>query len=190
MISASDMGCTPDQGGADLSGADQGADDVARFASLLGRHLKPQRASETLLAGPMAASLATRFSGSCDDHRFTSVADAQDFLTGVAEHNTSRQQICLVDAFNSRPDCRIAVLAALRDRYGCRILHFERCMQGDNAWQLTDSLALGYRCIDNGHLKQTHWALFEFNLLSYKATPDWLNSDHWCHPEQWDQSRW
>ena len=185
MTTASDRGCTSDKGGVDWA-----ADDVAELASLLGRHLNPKGACETLLAGPTAASLATVLTSRADDHRFTSVADAQDFLTGAAEPSPSRQQICLVDAFNSRPDCRTAVLAALRDRYGCRILHFERSMQGDNAWQLTDSLALGYRCIDNGHLQQTRWALFEFNLLSYKTTPDWLNSDHWCHPEQWDQSRW
>lgn len=185
MTSAADGDCAPDQ-----DGAVQTAAELPKLASLLGRHLGPQPARETLLAGPSAASLATLFTDNADEHRFTSVASVQDFLTGVVEPDNTRQQICLVDAFNSQPDCRTAVLAALRDRYGCRILHFERAMHGNNAWQLTDSLALGYRCIDSGHLQQTHWALFEYNLLSYKATPDWLNADHWCHPERWDQSRW
>lgn len=184
MTTASGGDCTADRG------TDQTAGDVLELASLLGRHLSPQPACETLLAGPSAASLATLFTDNADQHRFTSLANVEDFLTGVVDPGNTRQQICLVDAFNGRPNCRTAVLAALRDLYGCRILHFECGMRGDNAWQLTDSLALGYRCIDSGHLQHSRWALFEYNLLSYKATPDWLNSDHWCHPEQWDQSRW
>ncbi len=32
--------------------------------------------------------------------------------------------------------------------------------------------------------------IWQFNILSYKQTPDWLNSKYWANPENWDKYRW
>lgn len=32
--------------------------------------------------------------------------------------------------------------------------------------------------------------LWQFNILSYKQVPEWLNSRFWANPENWDKYRW
>ncbi len=32
--------------------------------------------------------------------------------------------------------------------------------------------------------------LWQFNLYDYKSLPNWLNSDYWANPENWDKQRW
>lgn len=32
--------------------------------------------------------------------------------------------------------------------------------------------------------------LWQFNLYDYKKLPNWLNSDYWANPENWDKRRW
>lgn len=32
--------------------------------------------------------------------------------------------------------------------------------------------------------------LWQFNLYDYKRLPNWLNSDYWANPENWDKRRW
>lgn len=32
--------------------------------------------------------------------------------------------------------------------------------------------------------------LWQFNLYDYKPLPNWLNSDYWANPENWDKQRW
>lgn len=35
-----------------------------------------------------------------------------------------------------------------------------------------------------------HCIIWQFNILSYKQVPDWLNSKHWANPENWGKYRW
>lgn len=36
----------------------------------------------------------------------------------------------------------------------------------------------------------SHAIIWQFNILSYKQVPDWLNSKYWANPENWDKFRW
>jgi len=36
----------------------------------------------------------------------------------------------------------------------------------------------------------TDFALWQFNILTYKHVPDWFNSKFWANPENWDKYRW
>ncbi len=36
----------------------------------------------------------------------------------------------------------------------------------------------------------SHTLIWQFNILSYKQIPDWLNSKYWANPENWDKFRW
>ena len=41
--------------------------------------------------------------------------------------------------------------------------------------------------------KTTHdqgFALWQFNILTYKHVPDWFNSKFWANPENWNKFRW
>ena len=47
--------------------------------------------------------------------------------------------------------------------------------------------ALGFSQIEQ--LSQ-NLVIWQFNILSYKQVPDWLNSKYWANPENWNKYRW
>ena len=47
--------------------------------------------------------------------------------------------------------------------------------------------ALGFSQIEQ--LPQ-NLVIWQFNILSYKQVPDWLNSKYWANPENWNKYRW
>lgn len=48
--------------------------------------------------------------------------------------------------------------------------------------------ALGFSQIEQ--LPGTDLIIWQFNILSYKQVPDWLNSKYWANPENWGKYRW
>lgn len=50
--------------------------------------------------------------------------------------------------------------------------------------------ALGFtQLIDKTH-HDSDFALWQFNILTYKHVPDWFNSKFWANPENWNKFRW
>ena len=75
------------------------------------------------------------------------------------------------------------LLAALRDRANRRIVvHVGEARIGDSIDQ--HLVSLGYR-----RLSATE-AVYQFDIETYKDTPDWLNPRNWANPELWDKYRW
>ena len=33
-------------------------------------------------------------------------------------------------------------------------------------------------------------AIWQFNILTYKQVPDWLNAKYWANPDNWNKFRW
>jgi hypothetical protein len=49
----------------------------------------------------------------------------------------------------------------------------------------------GLRSLGFTHVEKIEeWNLWQFNILEYKQTPDWLNSRYWANPENFDKYRW
>lgn len=48
--------------------------------------------------------------------------------------------------------------------------------------------ALGFSQIEQ--LEEADLIIWQFNILSYKQVPDWLNSKYWANPENWGKYRW
>ena len=91
--------------------------------------------------------------------------DAADFASQTQQH-TSQILVKLRDLLAKR----IVVVSQLQDEQLLRALGFT---------QLID--------------KTTHdkdFALWQFNILTYKHVPDWFNSKFWANPENWDKFRW
>lgn len=65
---------------------------------------------------------------------------------------------------------RIVVVSALTDEQLLRSLGFT---------QLIDKTS-----------HSEDFALWQFNILTYKHVPDWLNSKFWANPENWNKFRW
>lgn len=81
------------------------------------------------------------------------------------------------------------LISGLRDLYTRRfMLALPEAGPEDHAhWDDTQMIAFGLteiRRYDNG------WRLFEYNILNYKQTPDWLNARNWANPEMWGKYRW
>lgn len=47
--------------------------------------------------------------------------------------------------------------------------------------------ALGFSQIEQ---LSENLVIWQFNILSYKQVPDWLNSKYWANPENWNKYRW
>ncbi len=50
--------------------------------------------------------------------------------------------------------------------------------------------ALGLTQLINQNTHDQDFALWQFNILTYKHVPDWFNSKFWANPENWDKFRW
>ncbi len=56
----------------------------------------------------------------------------------------------------------------------------------ESDWQAQDFIAFAMTRLRD----YADCTLYEYNLHSYKAVPDWLNSQFWANPNQWDKYRW
>lgn len=50
--------------------------------------------------------------------------------------------------------------------------------------------ALGLTQLVDQNINKHDFALWQFNILTYKHVPDWFNSKFWANPENWDKFRW
>ena len=65
---------------------------------------------------------------------------------------------------------RIVVAAQLDDEKLLRSLGFTRLLE--HSQQVAD------------------FEFWQFNILTYKQVPDWLNARFWANPENWNKFRW
>ncbi len=86
------------------------------------------------------------------------------------------------------------LIARLRDVHAERlyvIVPIGRHRQGRAShWELSELIAYGLRAVADYGEGAEHQQLFEFDIATYKDTPDWLNARYWAHPERWDKERW
>ncbi|WP_407304359.1 DUF6231 family protein [Acinetobacter sp.] len=50
--------------------------------------------------------------------------------------------------------------------------------------------ALGFTQLIDKTQHDRNFALWQFNILTYKHIPDWFNSKFWANPENWNKFRW
>ncbi|AOA58433.1 DUF6231 family protein [Acinetobacter larvae] len=79
------------------------------------------------------------------------------------------------------------LLVKLRDLWAKRIVLIAHQAQ-------TPQLrALGFQQLldaSAGNTAQYALQCWQFNILTYKQVPDWLNAKFWANPENWDKYRW
>lgn len=52
----------------------------------------------------------------------------------------------------------------------------------------SDIVALGMTKIDLADI--IGYSIYEYDVATYKSTPDWLSSNSWANPGQWEKERW
>ncbi|MEG0651339.1 MAG: DUF6231 family protein [Acinetobacter sp.] len=50
--------------------------------------------------------------------------------------------------------------------------------------------SLGFTQLIDKSAHDNDFALWQFNILTYKHVPDWFNSKFWANPENWNKFRW
>ncbi len=55
----------------------------------------------------------------------------------------------------------------------------------DDQWQTADFLSFGLHELAKYDTPAGPFRLFHYAIKTYKTVPDWFNSHHWAHPENW-----
>lgn len=76
------------------------------------------------------------------------------------------------------------ILVKLRDLLAKRIVVVNK-LQDEQLLR-----ALGFTQLIDKTSHDSDFALWQFNILTYKHIPDWFNSKFWANPENWDKFRW
>lgn len=79
---------------------------------------------------------------------------------------------------------RAQLLVKLRDLFAKRIL----VIASDSDTGLLR--ALGFSQLLESDADAQQLAIWQFNILSYKQVPDWLNAKYWANPDNWNKFRW
>lgn len=76
------------------------------------------------------------------------------------------------------------ILVKLRDLMARRIIVVSTLE--DEQWLRS----LGFTQLIDKTTHDQDFALWQFNILTYKHVPDWFNSKFWANPENWNKFRW
>ena len=82
------------------------------------------------------------------------------------------------------PMQKAQVLVKLRDLMAKRIVV---AAQLDNEKLLR---SLGFTRLLEHSQQAADFEFWQFNILTYKQVPDWLNARFWANPENWNKFRW
>jgi hypothetical protein len=75
-------------------------------------------------------------------------------------------------------------LVKMRDLFSKRLIVISR-FQDEKLLR-----ALGLTQLIDKTTYDADFALWQFNILTYKHVPDWFNSKFWANPENWNKFRW
>jgi len=155
------------------------------YAAEIERILRARRPRSLLAVGEQAHALLAGYASGADC-RYVALLDTG--LTALADD--ARFDLALIaPTTGPRQTDMMQLVAALRDRYARHLL-IAATVDARAGLTHADYLALGMRHVgDYGGGTPAH-ALYEFDIVDYKHTPDWLNSEHWAHPELFDKFRW
>lgn len=104
--------------------------------------------------------------------------------------DTKAAELAVVDGEAAVPEADVMpLLGRLRDVYAGRVLVIG---PGDRrpAWSRQTLIGLGFRGFGASLDGTRRRPWYQFDIVDYKTTPDWLNPRHWAHPELWDKYRW
>ena len=102
---------------------------------------------------------------------------------------TQRYDLALVlldvnDLKNISSAEKTQVLVKLRDLLAKRIIVVSQ-LQDEKQLR-----ALGFTQLIDKTIHEQDFAIWQFNILTYKHVPDWFNSKFWANPENWNKFRW
>lgn len=114
-------------------------------------------------------------------------AEAPKELSGLSIHDLALVQIDAV-----LPEAEMAILLSrLRDIYARKVLVIVPLDLDCGPWDRRALIRLGFTPYgEAGGATGERLLLYQFDIATYKITPDWLSPNNWANPELWDKYRW
>jgi hypothetical protein len=97
-------------------------------------------------------------------------------LAFVLLNSVEMQQMLTID--------KTQLLVKLRDLFAKRIVVVSQ-LQDEKLLR-----SLGFTQLIDKTTHEQDFALWQFNILTYKHVPDWFNAKFWANPENWNKFRW
>jgi len=163
--------------------------DTIDFGSLF-KQLHPE---SILFIGREGSELFDEYTSAVSNCRFD-IVDKIDNIDAL-NLNLRYDLVFVMRAIEYMPkDQAIALISRLRDVIGRRLIMVVPIgmanSEQQSIWQVQDLLALGMVAIGEGQVAQHRIQVFGFDIMTYKTTPDWLNSRYWAHPELFGRFWW
>jgi len=106
------------------------------------------------------------------------------------------------NAFNQRYDLAIVsetiesvskqsseqLIGRLRDLCSPRIILIAEL--SGSLWQENELLGFGLNKQAEYNISEKTFIIYQYNIDSYKKTPDWFNPKHWANPQLWNKFWW
>jgi hypothetical protein len=160
------------------------------FRDTVRRRLAERRPASILNIGPLGDTLFRDYLQACPDTRYVSVGPDEALARLSALPRFAQAFVARALETLPRQEA-MSLLARLRDVHAEHVLLAVGPVSGnDNRWEANELIALGLARVEEHDAAEGHVALYEFDISDYKLTPDWLNSEHWAHPELFDKFRW
>jgi len=151
--------------------------------------------TEELAAIAESIAPATTLTVVDSDIPLPALGERTDYAVNEASHLieapvTGLADLAIVDSRAQLDDDQVRiVLSRLRDLLARRVLIMIR-PDADVIWSRHTLIGCGYtHLVDCLHHDECI-TLFQFDIATYKHTPDWLGPSNWANPEMWDKYRW
>lgn len=149
--------------------------------------LEELRPSSVLVIGDSLAVLVKTLTAADGTLTHLSSVEAAQRLPALSIHDLALVQ---ADAALAALESGV-LLAQLRDVYARKVLVIVAPGLADGPWSRHSLIRLGftpYGAATGAEGKRL--LLYQFDIATYKTTPDWLSPNNWANPELWDKYRW
>lgn len=145
------------------------------------------RPGSILIIGDSLASLVEPFTGDAGSITCLASVEAPERLPALGIHD-----LALVQADAALPAEGIVVLLSrLRDVYARKVLVIVSSGLDRGPWTRRSLIGLGFTPYGEAvDAAGERLCLYQFDIATYKTTPEWLSPDNWANPELWDKYRW
>ena len=162
---------------------------AADITHLLGE-VKPEK---LLLVGPDSRNLAANYLGENHLCKYDEIKDGDylDLLAGLGKFSAAI--VAGVVECLEKHQAEI-LLSRIRDLHASRFwLLVPMGTEWDNnesIWSPNDLIAFGMVRVNAYAARAGEWHLYQYDLLTYKTTPEWYSNKYWANPAMWDKKWW
>jgi len=150
--------------------------------------LVDQCAPRRLVAiGPLAARLVER--GLPVDTKLHTLP-TREAVAALGDLGHQDMAIVAGDLERLSPKASAQLIARLRDIYAAWVIVVVDRDEPPAGWTRREMIGFGFSLLGDAVQESTPVHVYEFDVGTYKPTPDWLNSRYWANPELWDKYRW